>query len=57
MNILDKIVIDKRKEVNLKKELIPIQALRAITLFWNENNVTFKKVKSEQLWYHCRIQT
>ncbi|WP_179320843.1 indole-3-glycerol phosphate synthase TrpC [Winogradskyella helgolandensis] len=33
MNILDKIVIDKRKEVNLKKELIPIQAYEQLPYF------------------------
>ena len=33
MNILDKIVIDKRKEVNLRKSLIPIRQLDQSVLF------------------------
>lgn len=33
MNILDKIVIDKRKEVELRKSLIPISQLEASVLF------------------------
>ncbi|MEO0526435.1 MAG: indole-3-glycerol phosphate synthase TrpC [Bacteroidota bacterium] len=33
MNILDKIVHDKRKEVNLKKQLIPVSQLEASVLF------------------------
>ncbi|MUU79705.1 indole-3-glycerol phosphate synthase TrpC [Winogradskyella endarachnes] len=33
MNILDKIVIDKRKEVNLRKSLIPITQLEQSVLF------------------------
>ena len=33
MNILDKIVIDKYKEVALKKELVPISELEKLTLF------------------------
>ncbi len=33
MNILDKIVIDKRKEVNLRKSLIPIRQLEQSVLF------------------------
>ena len=33
MNILDKIVIDKRKEVDLKKSLIPIEQLEQSVLF------------------------
>jgi indole-3-glycerol phosphate synthase len=33
MNILDKIVVDKRKEVTLKKELIPIRQLESSVLF------------------------
>ena len=35
-NILDKIVADKRKEVDLKKSLIPIQQLEASVLFERE---------------------
>ena len=33
MNILDKIVIDKRKEVALRKNLIPLKQLEASVLF------------------------
>ena len=33
MNILDKIVIDKRKEVNLRKSLIPVSQLEQSVLF------------------------
>ena len=36
MNILDKIVIDKRKEVDLRKSLIPISQLEASVLFTRE---------------------
>jgi len=36
MNILDKIVIDKRKEVDLRKSLIPISQLEASILFARE---------------------
>ena len=35
MNILDKIVIDKRKEVELRKSVIPINQLEASILFEN----------------------
>ena len=33
MNILDKIVLDKRKEVDLKKSIIPVSQLEAAVLF------------------------
>ena len=33
MNILDKIVLDKRKEVDLKKSIIPVSQLEASVLF------------------------
>lgn len=36
MNILDKIVADKRKEVNLRKSIIPTQQLEASVLFNRE---------------------
>ncbi|MEM9078014.1 MAG: indole-3-glycerol phosphate synthase TrpC [Bacteroidota bacterium] len=38
MNILDKIVADKRKEVALKKELIPTSQLEASVLFGRDGN-------------------
>ncbi len=41
-NILDKIVIDKRKEVTLKKSLIPISQLEASVLF-NRQTVSLAK--------------
>ncbi|PKA99367.1 indole-3-glycerol phosphate synthase [Flavobacteriaceae bacterium MAR_2009_75] len=37
MNILDKIVIDKRKEVDLKKSLIPVSQLENSVLFGRAN--------------------
>ncbi|WP_209406194.1 indole-3-glycerol phosphate synthase TrpC [Pseudozobellia sp. WGM2] len=37
MNILDKIVIDKRKEVDLKKSLIPVSQLENSVLFGRPN--------------------
>ena len=33
MNILDKIIIDKRREVLLKKSIIPVSQLEASVLF------------------------
>ena len=36
MNILDKIVVDKRIEVELRKNLIPIQQLEQSVLFERE---------------------
>lgn len=39
MNILDKIVADKRKEVDLKKSLIPVSQLESSVLF-NRNTVS-----------------
>ena len=38
MNILDKIVIDKRKEVDLRKSLIPIRQLEHSVLFERDTN-------------------
>ena len=38
MNILDKIVADKRKEVVLKKSIVPVSQLEASTLFGRETN-------------------
>jgi indole-3-glycerol phosphate synthase len=38
MNILDKIVIDKRKEVDLRKSLIPIRQLEQSVLFERQTN-------------------
>ncbi|WP_299129953.1 indole-3-glycerol phosphate synthase TrpC [uncultured Winogradskyella sp.] len=45
MNILDKIVIDKRKEVDLRKSLIPTHQLEASILF---NRETFSLAKRLQ---------
>ncbi len=38
MNILDKIVIDKRKEVDLRKSLIPVRQLEQSVLFDRQTN-------------------
>ena len=38
MNILDKIVIDKRKEVDLRKSLIPVSQLEQSVLFERDTN-------------------
>lgn len=42
MNILDKIVIDKRKEVDLKKQLIPIEVFEN-TPFFNHKTISLSK--------------
>ena len=46
MNILDKIVIDKHKEVNLKKELIPIKAYEQLPYFSMETTSLAKKLRA-----------
>jgi len=46
MNILDKIVIDKRKEVNLKKELIPIEAFEMLPFFDRKTISLSKKLRA-----------
>ncbi len=46
MNILDKIVIDKRKEVDLRKALIPVKQLEASILFERETNSLAQKLKA-----------
>lgn len=48
MNILDKIVIDKRKEVNLKKELIPIEVFERLPLFDRKTISLSKKLRSSK---------
>lgn len=45
MNILDKIVADKRKEVDLKKSLIPIEQFEKSVLFERETTSLAKKLK------------
>ncbi len=45
MNILDKIIIDKRKEVALKKALIPIAQLEASVLFNKATNSLAKALR------------
>lgn len=45
MNILDRIVIDKRKEVDLRKSLIPIQQLENSELFDRNTISLAKKLK------------
>lgn len=46
MNILDKIVADKRKEVDLKKSLIPVLQLEKSVLFENETISLVNKLKN-----------
>ena len=46
MNILDKIVRDKRKEVNLKKELIPIKAYEQLPYFEMKTTSLSKKLSA-----------
>ncbi|MCX2679691.1 indole-3-glycerol phosphate synthase TrpC [Galbibacter sp. EGI 63066] len=46
MNILDKIVADKRKEINLKKTLIPVSQLEASVLFDRKANSLTEKLKA-----------
>ena len=45
MNILDKIVADKRREVALKKSLIPVSQLEKSVLFERETNSLAKALK------------
>lgn len=45
MNILDKIVKDKHKEVNLKKELIPIKAYEQLPYFGMKTTSLSKKLR------------
>ncbi|GAL88232.1 indole-3-glycerol phosphate synthase TrpC [Jejuia pallidilutea] len=45
MDILKKIVVDKRKEVNFKKELIPIQAFEMMPFFDRKTVSLSKKLK------------
>lgn len=45
MNILDKIVVDKKKEVNLKKELIPIKAYEQLPYFEMKTISLSKRLK------------
>lgn len=46
MNILDKIVIDKRKEVDLKKELIPIEIFERTPYFDRKTISLSKKLRA-----------
>ena len=46
MNILDKIIRDKRKEVNLKKELIPIKAYEQLPYFEMKTTSLSKKLSA-----------
>ncbi|MFK7831746.1 MAG: indole-3-glycerol phosphate synthase TrpC [Winogradskyella sp.] len=46
MNILDQIVKDKHKEVNLKKELIPIKAYEQLPYFEMKTTSLSKKLKA-----------
>ncbi|WP_405575672.1 indole-3-glycerol phosphate synthase TrpC [Winogradskyella sp. Asnod2-B02-A] len=46
MNILDKIVIDKRKEVDLRKSLIPVYQLEQSVLFERKTNSLAQNLKA-----------
>ena len=46
MNILDKITSDKRKEVSLRKALIPVSQLETSILFNKETQTLTKKLRS-----------
>ena len=48
MNILDKIVIDKRKEVNLRKSLIPIRQLESSILFKRDTNSLAQNLRTSK---------
>ena len=48
MNILDKIVIDKRKEVELRKSVIPINQLEASILFERDTNSLTKRLRDSK---------
>ena len=48
MNILDKIVIDKRKEVDLRKSLIPIKQLESSVLFERQTNSLAKNLRESK---------
>lgn len=48
MNILDKIVKDKRKEVNLKKELIPIKTYEQLPYFEMKTTSLSKKLRASK---------
>ena len=46
MNILDKIVIDKRQEVDLRKSLIPLRQLEGSVLFERETNSLAERLRA-----------
>jgi len=46
MNILDKIIIDKKREVALKKSIIPVSQLEASVLFNCSTNSMAKLLKN-----------
>ncbi len=48
MNILDKIILDKRKEVALKKEHIPIQILEQLPFFERQTISLVSKLKNSK---------
>ncbi|NRA91884.1 MAG: indole-3-glycerol phosphate synthase TrpC [Psychroserpens sp.] len=48
MDILTKIVIDKRKEVDLRKQLIPVSQLEHSTLFERETNSLSHRLKQSK---------
>ncbi|WP_136666950.1 indole-3-glycerol phosphate synthase TrpC [Flavobacterium sp. H122] len=46
MTILDKIIIDKKKEVELKKRLIPVNQLESYSLFGSRTNSMSKNLRN-----------
>ena len=46
MNLLDKIIIDKRREVKLKKSIIPVSQLEASVLFNSRTYSMSKLIKN-----------
>ncbi|WP_411767779.1 indole-3-glycerol phosphate synthase TrpC [Winogradskyella sp. A3E31] len=48
MNILDKIVADKRKEVDLRQSLIPIKQLESSVLFGRQTNSLVNNLRASQ---------
>lgn len=47
MNILEKIISDKRKEIELKKKLIPVKQLESSALFYRPTHSLKKKLKEK----------
>jgi indole-3-glycerol phosphate synthase len=50
MNILDKIIVDKRREVILKK-IIPVSQLEA--LVFSKEDISLSENKKNRYWNYC----